>query len=276
MKQVLSTLVSSTEIAPGRHLLWLKAPDIAATALPGQFITAYCKDMPLRRPISIHQVGTSDGIGNPIDVHCTTRDKKPDHIALLFQITGKGTQWLSQRKAGEDLDILGPLGNGFQLETEDKNLLLLAGGIGVAPLIFLAQEALPEHSITLIHGTSTASQIYARSLPSQVRFIPVTEDGTTGRQGKITDVLPDFLSWADRTYACGPLNMYRAISEQFLKITPDKNSAFKCQVSLEVRMGCGIGACYGCTIKTRSGPKRVCREGPVFPLEDIIWEEVKL
>lgn len=202
-----------------------------------------------------------------------------------------------------------------------KNLLLVGGGIGIAPLAFLVQHASLRHSITLIHGAVAAAQLYpCSSLPlfrnqsilkeegkgdaekhsnllPQVRFIPVTEDGSLGRKGLVTDILPDFLDWADQVYACGPLDMFKTManmicnSKSFASYHSEGTNRLKnlardqlhqksmlerCQVSLEVRMGCGIGACYGCTINTREGLRRVCRDGPVFELGDIFWEEVKI
>lgn len=167
---------------------------------------------------------------------------------------------------------------------------MVAGGIGVAPLVFLAQRAVSslQYSIALIHGASTAAQLYHQQwLPEEVQFVPVTEDGTMGRKAVVTDILPDFLSWADQVYACGPLDMYKAMALT-LNRSPLKGEGKeegeersklkmeKCQVSLEVRMGCGIGACYSCTINTKRGLKQVCRDGPIFELDDIIWEEVRI
>jgi dihydroorotate dehydrogenase electron transfer subunit len=240
--------------------MWIEASNIASSVQPGQFITVRCGDFTLRRPLSVHRVS------------------RGREIALLFKVAGKGTLWLSQRQTGDRIDILGPLGNGFSIEPGAKNLLLVAGGIGIAPLVFLMQHASSQHQVTLIHGASTAAQLYPfppatgkkrsklASLPSGVQFIPVTDDGSMGKKGMATDILPDSLDWADQVYACGPVDMYKAISP----------TAKKCQVSLELRMGCGFGACYGCTINTKKGLKQVCRDGPVFELEDIIWQEVKI
>jgi dihydroorotate dehydrogenase electron transfer subunit len=290
MKQSLCSIVSNVEVMPGIHLMWIEAPDIAATAQPGQFITVRCGDFTLRRPFSIHQVGNDNVIASEV---------KQSQIAILFKVTGKGTLWLSQRKPGERIDILGPLGKGFTIAPKSKNLLLVAGGIGLAPLVFLMQQALSQHQITLIHGASMAAQLYHNSCQlsaisyQTVQFIPVTEDGSTGQKGKATDVLPDFLDWADQIYACGPVGMYKAMAEMSLRaersnlkpkksivgegLVPSRNRKLKeCQVSLEVRMGCGFGACYGCTINTKKGLRHVCRDGPVFELDDIIWQEVRI
>jgi len=278
MKQSLCTITSNTEVMPGVNLMWLEAPYVAAIVQPGQFITVCCGNLVLRRPFSIHQVDST-------------------RVALLFAMKGKGTFWLSQRRVGDKIDILGPLGRGFNIESSSRNLLLAAGGIGIAPLAFLVQHASLQHSIILIHGASTAKELYPFSslpltlrfslskgerkernsptpLPDSVQLVPVTEDGSLGRKGVVTDILPDFLDWADRVYACGPINMYEVMSNMLLPAERNKLKMRKCQVSLEVRMGCGIGACYGCTINTRKGLKQVCRDGPVFELDDILWEEV--
>lgn len=281
MKQSLCTITSNVEILSNTHLMWVEAPDIACFARPGQFVTVRCEDFPLRRPFSIHRVAVVNGAKQSQ----AGEGSGGGEIAILFQIIGEGTLWLSQRQRGEKIDVLGPLGNGFTIEPSLKNLLLIAGGVGVAPLIFLAQHASPWYSVTLIHGTSTAAQLYSPSslrtkqnslppLPERVQFIPLTEDGTIGKMGVVTDILPDFLDWADQVYACGPVGMYKAMST--ISLRAERSNLKKCQVSLEVRLGCGIGACYGCTVNTRKGLKRVCRDGPIFELGDILWEEVKI
>ena len=247
---------------PGANLIWIEAPYIAATAQPGQFITVRCEGRTLRRPFSIHQVVVAS-------------EAKQSQVAFLFKVAGKGTLWLSQRERGDKIDILGPLGKGFSIEREAANLLLVAGGMGIAPLVFLAQNASSRHSIALIHGANTAAHLCQEQfLPKGVRFIPVTEDGSIGQKGVVTDVLPHFLDWADQIYACGPVAMYKAMAEQI--VTPKEAKTLRCQVSVEVRMGCGMGACYGCTIKTKKGLKQVCRDGPIFELDDIMWEDVRI
>jgi dihydroorotate dehydrogenase electron transfer subunit len=153
-------------------------------------------------------------------------------------------------------------------------------------------------------SSSQAKRSSLLSLPDFVQVVPVTEDGSMGKKGMVTDILPDFLYWADQVYACGPIDMYKTMlacqPEPFawchsegaerpknLLFTSFRASAHqdkvrkeskpkRCQVSLEVRMGCGIGACYGCTINTRKGLKKVCGDGPVFELDDILWEEVSI
>jgi dihydroorotate dehydrogenase electron transfer subunit len=293
MKQVLCSISSNAEVMPGIHLMWIEAQDIAPAAEPGQFITVRCEGFTLRRPFSIHQVRSNSVIASDLPAKAWQAGAKQSQIAILFKVTGKGTLWLSQRTEGQKIDILGPLGKGFTIAPKSKNLILVAGGIGLAPLVFLIQQASSQHQITLIHGARTAAQLYHNSCQlsavshQRVQFVPVTEDGSAGQKGRATDVLPDYLYWADQVYACGPVDMYKAMA-----LTPNSSplkgqdetggekqidlKLKKCQVSLEVRMGCGFGACYGCTINTKKGLRHVCRDGPVFELDDIIWQEVKI
>jgi len=240
---------------PGVHLIWLESPQRACAAQPGQFVMVRCGEgfeHSLRRPLSIHQL--ADG----------------SKFAFLFNAVGKGTHWLAQCQVGDNIDLLGPLGNGYSIHPESHKLLLLAGGIGIAPLCLLAQQALNQDcSVRLLLGASTAIQLYPRHLlPPEAELIITTEDGTAGKKGMITDLLPDFADGADQIFACGPLPMYKAMAQMpELKDKP-------VQVSLEVRMGCGRGVCYGCTVKTKRGLKQVCTDGPVFDLEDILWDEL--
>ena len=261
MKQTAAPVIVNLEVTPGTHLIRLEAPEIAATARPGQFVMVHCgKDTLLRRPLSVHQV---DG----------------GEIALLFTVVGKGTRWLAQRKTGEPLDILGPLGNGFTIDPTAPNLLLVAGGIGIAPLCFLADRALRQGiKVTVLMGASsavhllpvvTAPDLFTRGvLPPNFNVVNTTDDGSEGFKGPVTDLIAAYIHHNDQIFACGPVGMYRTMAQM-----PElKNQSV--QISLETMMGCGVGVCYGCTIKTKKGLKQVCKDGPVFELEEIIWEEL--
>ena len=254
MKQVNASVISNSEVMHGVHLIWLESPQIAAEAEPGQFIMVrWGGETLLPRPLSIHQL---DG----------------NKLALLFNIVGKGTVCLAQREAGDSIDILGPLGNGFSIHPDSQNLLLVAGGIGIAPLRFLADKAVEQGKrVNLLMGTRTKSQLYpGHFLPPEVEVIIATEDGTADEKGMVTDLLPGFTGKADQVFACGPLPMYKTLAQM-----PElKNKPV--QVSLELRMACGRGLCYGCTIKTKSGLKKVCQDGPVSDLDDILWDELAL
>ncbi len=255
MKQLLSPIIGTSEAMPGVFFVTLETPEIASIAQPGQFLMVRCgEDTLLRRPLSIHQVS------------------KKTRLALLFKVIGKGTKWLSERKVGDKLDMLGPLGNGFTIDPKAKNLLLLAGGIGIAPLGFLAQEALRlGHTVHLLLGAPSARQLYPmRNLPTVSELLTATEDGSTGEKGMLTDILPRFLDRADQIFACGPIGMYQDMLAKHGGLLKNK----PVQISLEMRMGCGIGVCYACTVKTRDGLKQVCKDGPVFNLQDVMWEEL--
>jgi dihydroorotate dehydrogenase electron transfer subunit len=257
LKQVLATIISNIELMPGNHLIRIEAPDIAVEAKPGQFITISCgHDLILRRPLSIHGVD------------------KTNQISILFAVVGAGTRWLSQRRKGEKLDLLGPLGSGFSIQRTSKKLLLAAGGIGIAPLVFLAQKALSNRKyVKLLLGARTKNCLYPEELlPEGIKTLITTEDGSYGEKGKVTDILPKYIDWADQVYVCGPLAMYQSIAKQ----SKQWRGKTPIQVSLEVRIGCGIGACFGCSIKTKKGMKQVCRDGPVFNLDEVLLEEVKI
>jgi len=245
-------VTTSTEHMAGSRLLWLESPQVASEAQPGQFVMVRCGEKgehQLRRPLSIHQ-------------------REGDNIALLFNIVGGGTHWLSQRTPADRLDLLGPLGNGFKVNPESK-LLMIAGGIGIAPMVFLAEEAVKLGlSPALLYGAPTSTQLYYPHLPNEVNLVTSTEDGSEGKKGMITDYLHDYINLADQTFACGPLAMYKTMAKMpELKYNP-------VQISLEVRMGCGLGVCYGCTVKTKNDLKQVCKDGPIFELNDILWEEL--
>jgi len=254
LKQVTASVTSNREVMPGVYLIWLESPQIASTARPGQFVMVRCgEESLLRRPLSIHKLGKAK-------------------LALLFSVVGKGTHWLAHRQAGDNLDLLGPLGNSYFIHPASPNLLLVAGGIGIAPLCFLAQEALNQGcSVTLLLGAPTATQLYPRDLlPPEIKLGIATEDGTAGKKGMLTDLLPSFARRVDQVFACGPTSMYRDMATQSRQILEAKSV----QVSLEVRMGCGLGICYGCTLRTKHGLKQVCQDGPVFELDDIFWDEL--
>ncbi len=254
MKQITSRVFSVKEVMDGVFMLWLKTPLIAAKAKPGQFVMLQCgKDNLLRRPLSIHNI-----------------NENKTNLAVLFAVIGKGTKWLSQRKPGESIDILGPLGNGYNLSPESREILLVGGGIGIAPLPFLAKIASENKcSTTMLAGVkSTACADIENNLPHNTNLIYTSENGLIGVKGLVTILIPNYFEKADQVFACGPAPMYRSMAKMpQLKDKP-------VQVSLETRMGCGFGACYGCTIKTKQGLKQVCKDGPVFEMNDVLWDEL--
>jgi dihydroorotate dehydrogenase electron transfer subunit len=234
----------------GTYLMWLDCPEISYEARPGQFVMARCgEETVLRRPLSIHRI-------------------EGDKFALLYAVIGQGTQWLAERRPGDTLDVFGPLGNGFTVYPDSRNLLLVAGGMGIAPLYFFAEEYSGQgRDVTILYGTANKDRYY---LPSGITEVAATEDGSVGHKGMITELMTEYVEWADQIFTCGPFPMYKALSQM-----PELKSR-PVQVSLEMRMGCGMGTCYACTIRTRQGLRQVCKDGPVFNLNDIILEEIKL
>jgi dihydroorotate dehydrogenase electron transfer subunit len=260
MKQLAANILSSVAALPGVRLIRLAAPEIAA-ARPGQFVMVRCgEDTLLRRPISVHRVAG-------------------DEVSLLVADVGKGTAWLNEQPAGGTLDVFGPLGNGFTLP-KGNNALLVAGGIGIAPLVCLADALLEQgKKVTLINGARTADcllpvapphQLYAGGvMAAGLHVVNATEDGSEGFKGLATQLIKGYLDDADAVCACGPAPMYRAMAAM------PELAGRDVQVSLEIMMGCGAGICYGCTIKTKGGLKQVCKDGPVFnlaELEGVDWD----
>ena len=250
MKQIIARVISSKQVMPGTFLTWLESPEIATSARPGQFVMVLCgEDTVLRRPLSVHQV-----LG--------------DRLALLFAVIGKGTQWLAEREPGDSVDVIGPLGNGFSVSPESRNLLLVAGGMGIAALRFLGDEEDKRgRNITLLYGT-VDQQRYP--VPVGIAEVAATEDGSVGYRGLVTDLIPEHIDWADQVFACGPPEMYRDMTSRVEMFVGKP-----VQVSLETRMGCGRGICYACTVKTLNGLKQVCTDGPVFGLDEILWDELE-
>jgi len=257
MKQIKSKIIKNIMISQDYALAEISAPEIAKTALPGQFVMVQVRDGNeplLRRPLGIHQVAGKN-------------------IFLLYEIIGKGTQILSQKKPGEILDVIGPLGNGFeccQSKSIDRLPILVAGGMGVAPLTFLAQKIKNRKALVLI-GAKTKNHINCEKEFKKLGFkVKVaTDDGSKGFKGRVTELLRNELTVLDKLavtiYACGPKPMLKALS----KISDEFN--LPAQLSLEAHMSCGFGACLGCVVDTKEGYKRVCKDGPVFDSKEIIW-----
>lgn len=277
MLQQTAHVVSTARPGPDAGLVILEAPAIASAARPGQFVMVRCGDLPLRRPLSVH---ASDG----------------RHIALLFRTAGQGTTWLAARKAGDAVSVTGPLGNGFTAPDAPSRVLLLAGGLGIAPLSFLGARLSGSHDVLLVQGARSGSELYEpdealrRLLPSEsmasvfTRRLTATDDGSAGIHGLALEVALPHLQWADRVYICGPVGMclaaHRCAARSDGGTAPagvSLNPAavrrlLDAQVSLELRMGCGVGACYACSIPSVRGRVKVCRDGPVFRFGDVVWE----
>lgn len=218
--------------------------DTSCITSPGQFVNIELVGKYLRRPISVCDV---DG----------------ELLTLVYKIVGGGTKQLSEMVKGEELDLLSGLGNGFSLDNPSQKPLLVGGGVGIPPLYNLAKRVLSSGvKPTVLLGFNTSSQAFMvddfKALGVDV--VVTTMDGSMGVKGLITAALPaiDF----DYTYSCGPIPMLKALSD---------NTSVSGEFSFEERMGCGFGACVGCTCKTKYGNKRICKDGPVLKKEEIIW-----
>jgi len=255
MRQMTLPVSSVEELIPGIFLMRLTAPELADGVKAGQFFMVGCgEDTVLRRPLSVHHI-------------------EGGNLALLFAIRGKGTAWLAQRKRRQKLNVFGPMGNGFEIVPGVKKLLVVAGGIGIAPLFYLVDYAVGTgHKVTMLLGAATKKQLYpANLLPHDIEVVSATEDGTEGHKGMVTELIPQYSPAADQVIACGPLPMYRHMASERKKLGIEGKPV---QISLEMRMGCGVGICYACTVRTKRGLKQVCKDGPVFALDEVIWDDL--
>jgi len=237
------------------YILGFNIPYIAKEASPGQFLHIKIDDSLtiLRRPFSIHRV---------------IKNK----VYILFRVRGKGTRLLSCFDKNSKLNIIGPLGNGFEYKNKNLNILL-AGGMGVAPLYFLA-ERLKEYNLkenTVLLGAKNKGYVLLDKEFKKLGYktFIATEDGSVGFKGNVVELLKEILPSLKEDlniYACGPKEMF---FEVYKIIKPYKN--INCYVSFEQFMGCGLGICLGCVINTKYGYKRICKDGPVFNLKELNW-----
>jgi dihydroorotate dehydrogenase electron transfer subunit len=271
MKTANARVVSNERLYGHTHLTWFAAPEIAHGATPGQFVMLRCTEPPLDEggTASVAPVLPVDPLlPRAMSIHRLRDGENGSEWAILYDVVGRGTGWLASRRAGDAVFCWGPLGHGYEVQTASHNLLLLAGGIGVAPLIWLADEAIEQgRSVTLVAGGRSAEQIYpAADLPPEVELIVVTEDGSAGRRGVATEAFAEQLGWCDQAFACGPNAMFRAMADVMRRT----RSRRPVQVLLEERMGCGTGICYGCAVETRRrGMRLVCKDGPMFELREV-------
>lgn len=243
MEQALYTIEYNRPLSQDVFELGVEGSSPAASA-PGQFAEILLPGAFLRRPFSV----------------CSQRGNK---LGFVYAVKGTGTELLSALRPGTGLDILAPLGSGFNTAAAGEHPLLIAGGLGFTPLYRLAQVLTAEGiTPTVLLGFKTASAVVYEDPFRDIGAdtVVVTEDGSKGERGLVTDVL-NRLEYS-YVYSCGPLPMLRAVGEAALT---------ECEFSLEARMGCGFGACMGCSIQTAGGMKRVCKDGPVFKRSELIW-----
>jgi dihydroorotate dehydrogenase electron transfer subunit len=283
MRLAAAELVDSREILPGQWLQSYHAPDLAIGSRAGQFVHVRTGDfsgLVLRRPFSLNTADPATGI-----------------VTIHFRVVGRGTEWFTRLRPGDEIDLLGPLGRPFEVDSRSRHLLLIAGGLGIAGVRMLADEAIRAgRQVTLLFGAASAREVYPSSLlPDEVEYVVATDDGTLGHHGFVTELVTEYEGWADQAFACGPVPMLAALA-QLAAGRRDRLGVAKLgrkrgggksdpvgspvarrksflQVSMEQHMGCAVGACLGCVVMTTSGtPQRVCREGPVFAYDEIAWE----
>jgi len=243
MNTVIFELISNKKIAKNTYE-WVLSGDISDITAPGQFVNIKLDGFYLRRPISV----------------CDAEDGK---LTLIFKAVGEGTEKMAEMQVGSRLDILSGLGNGYDTEKSGDRPLLLGGGAGVPPMYMLCKKLVAEgKKPTVILGFGSADEVFYKDefIKAGAEVIVATADGSEGVRGFVTDAM----AGVDYTYfyTCGPEPMLKAIYDK---------SETSGQLSFEERMGCGFGACMGCSCKTKYGNKRICRDGPVLVKEEIIW-----
>ena len=244
MKQTVFKIKSNEKLTDAVYRMRLEG-DTSAVAAPGQFVNIRLSGLFLRRPISV----------------CDFDDRE---LTIIYKVVGKGTEEMSCMTAGETLDVLTGLGNGYCTDPAGDKPLLIGGGAGVPPMYALAKKLIAEGRIVnVILGFNTKQEVFYedefRALGCDVTV--TTADGSYGKQGFVTDALPEDSSYV---YTCGPEPMLKAV---YRAVKADG------QFSFEERMGCGFGACMGCSCKTVTGYKRICKDGPVMRREEILWED---
>ncbi len=252
-KKEVGRVISQKEIAPDIYDMWIET-SLAAQAKPGQFIAVYPKaeSTILPRPISICEA-----------------DKEQGRLRIVYRIAGKGTKEFSGYRAGEEIRVMGTLGNGFPLDkAEGKKVFLMGGGIGVPPILQLAKELSCEKQI--IAGYRDSHLFLKEDLEKYGSFYAATEDGSAGTKGNVMDAIRKQGLEADVIYACGPMPMLRAIKQYA------QEKGIEAYISLEERMACGVGACLGCVCKTTKKDEhshvnnaRICTDGPVFEAKEV-------
>jgi dihydroorotate dehydrogenase electron transfer subunit len=247
-----ASILSTEPAYDGAFVTWFHAPGLSSNVDPGQFLMVHCSfehlDPMFARAFSYHRI---DG----------------DRFAILYNVVGRGTAWLSSRPRGEEVQVYGPLGNGFRLPRHAGNLLLVGGGVGIAPLVDLAERAVAAgHHVVAMMGARTAAQLLPPAAwPKEVEYVVVTEDGSAGPKGFVTQHLGRYQEWASKIYACGPNPMFASLAE-VLRFSGRRQRP---EILMEENMPCGWGMCYGCAIFTKHGVRLCCKDGPRFNLFDV-------
>jgi dihydroorotate dehydrogenase electron transfer subunit len=255
MRSYIAEIRESSSLYGNTHILWINNPT-EIYMIPGQFLMIYIGDS--YAPL----------LGRALSIHRLRNNRDDQEFALLFEVVGQGTHWLSQRSPGEKIRFVGPLGNGFNIEPKIQRTLLVGGGIGCAPLVWLADDLSKQgKDVTLLLGGRTKKQIFPPELlPPSVEVIATTEDGSFGQKGLLTSPFKDLLLWSDQVFSCGPKPMFEAM----YGILRESGSSKSIQILMEEHMACGFGICYSCAVfPQKGGVKLVCSDGPMFDIREI-------
>lgn len=246
-------LLSTERAYEGAFISWFHCPELAHDVEPGQFVMVHCSaegtDPMFARAFSYHRL---DGA----------------RFALLYNRIGRGTEWLSRQPRGTSVRMYGPLGNGFRIPKERGNLLLIGGGVGIAPMVDMAERGVAAgHQVVALMGGRTSEHLLpATHWPREVEYVVTTEDGSAGPQGFVTQHLGKYQEWASRIYACGPNSMFASLAD----VLRGNGRLQRPEILMEENMPCGWGMCYGCAVFTkRRGVKLCCKDGPRFNLFDV-------
>jgi dihydroorotate dehydrogenase electron transfer subunit len=274
MKIAWAEVIENERLYGDTYVMWLRAPGIGNGAYPGQFVMLRCSDDAAYGPDdAASEVARADDplLPRPMSFHRVRDGADGREWSILYDVVGRGTSWLARRSPGDRVYGWGPLGRGYEVGRGSQNLLLVAGGIGVAPLVWLADDATARGlNVTMVVGARSAEYVFpSKLLPPQVEVVVTTDDGSAGRQGLATEAFAELLEWCDQAFACGPTPMFRAMAQ----VTRAARTRRSVQVLLEEHMGCGTGICYGCAVDVRvrggRAMKLVCKDGPRFDIRDV-------
>ena len=273
MKLAFARVTENERLYGNSYATWFAAPELLRGATPGQFVMLRCGEPALDGEAPPRAAGLPDDplLPRAMSIHRVRPGPDGPEWSILYDIVGRGTEWLAARRPGDLVFCWGPLGHGYSVRRGAQHLLLVAGGIGVAPLVWLADEAAAQgKNVMLVLGGRGKGQIFPPALlPREAEVVITTEDGSLGTKGLATEAFVEHLDWCDQAFACGPNAMFAAMAVA-MRRTTQSIARRPVQVLLEERMGCGTGICYGCAVKTRKGMRLVCKDGPKFELRDVL------
>jgi dihydroorotate dehydrogenase electron transfer subunit len=277
VKTAFLRVVENTRLYGNTYVTWFDAPELLRGAAPGQFLMLRCAGLmaTASEAPSGSMLADDPLLPRAMSYHRLRDGPNGREFAILYDVVGRGTAWLARRNPGDLVYGWGPLGRAYALPRgAGQNLLLVGGGIGIAPLLWLADEAVAKgHNVVLIDGARDAGGVFpAELVPSEVEVVVTTQDGSLGRRGLVTDVFMDYYGWADQAYLCGPNPMFAAIADPLRALEGAQRARRRkpVQALLESPMGCGTGICYGCAVFDRRGePRLVCKDGPRFELREM-------